>query len=83
MCIRDRHITYHVLFDEYGQPDHAIGFGEDVNEVYANKIRIQQEQYYEAIMYGSRLYYDINPVSYTHLDVYKRQPYNNRPYWIF
>lgn len=54
------HITYHVLFDEYGQPDHAIGFGEDVNEVYANKIRIQQEQYYEAIMYGSRLYYDIN-----------------------
>ena len=37
-----------------------IGFGEDVNEVYANKIRIQQEQYYEAIMYGSRLYYDIN-----------------------
>lgn len=54
------HIAYHVLFDENGLPDHAIGVGEDINEVYENKMKLQQEQYYAAIMHGTRIYYDVN-----------------------
>ncbi len=54
------HISYRVLFDEQGQPDHAIGIGEDINEVYKNKLKIQQEQYYESLFHHSRIYYDIN-----------------------
>lgn len=42
------HISYQVLFDEFGHPDHAIGVGEDVNEVYENKLKIQREKYYES-----------------------------------
>ena len=54
------HISYQVVFDEFGKPDHAIGVGEDVNEVYENKLKIQREQYYESLFHRSRIYYDIN-----------------------
>lgn len=54
------HISYQVLFDEFGHPDHAIGVGEDVNEVYENKLKIQREKYYESLFHNSRIYYDIN-----------------------
>ena len=77
MCIRDSHLTHDISFDvdkniqnKVNRFQHICG---TINRTLKNKTRRETKLKFYKTMAGPMLVNGSESVSYTHLDVYKRQ----------
>ena len=74
MCIRDRYY-YHGVSHYLGAETHDIGRYGDRRLEPGMVLTVEPGLYIDEYKIGIRIEDDVLAVSYTHLDVYKRQPY--------